>query len=51
MRYIDRWEELVESIKHDLDSSDEVSLSEIREYNQIIEDVMCGDKSWEDEYN
>lgn len=50
MTYLDRIEELNDSIMHDIHHTDEISISEIEERNRIVQDVMCGTKDWDDEY-
>lgn len=51
MTYLDRATELEEDIKHDINHSDEISLSSVMEWNQIIQDVMYGTKNWDDEFS
>ena len=50
MTYLDRATELEEDIKHNLNHSDEISLSAVIEWNRIVGEVMGGDKKWDDEY-
>lgn len=50
MTYLDRAGELQDSIRHDINHSDEISLSEVVEWNNIVSEVMGGNKKWDDEY-
>lgn len=50
MTYLEKISELKEDIQHDLNHSDCISLSAIKEHNRIIDEVMYGDKGWDDEY-
>lgn len=50
MTYLDRATELEEDIRHDISHSDEISIDVVEEWNRIIQDVMYGSKTWDDEY-
>ena len=50
MTYLERIDELQYEIRYGMNHSDEIELSVIVEWNKIIEDVMYGDKHWDDEY-
>lgn len=50
MTYLDRVEELKEEIRDNIHHSDNISLDTFNEYNRIIDHVMYGSKTWDDEY-
>lgn len=50
MTYLNRASELQEDIMHDLNHSDEISLESVKEWNDIVAEVMGGEKDWYDVY-
>lgn len=50
MRYIDKATELKEIIRHDIDNSNEISLSVVEEWNKLLYEIYDGSKTWYDEY-
>lgn len=50
MTYLDRASELQDEIRHNIGHSEEITLNVVNEWNEIITDVMYGEKHWDDEY-
>lgn len=50
MTYLEKLEIVQDNIREAMGSSDNISTADYQVYNQIIDDVMFGNKDWDDEY-